>query len=121
MPADKHGASPVRDHSDSAPARQEPRRGGLAPATRTALRMAADAPPSVTAHLVRPSAAFPAFSFSIRHGWRGLAFEAWRAPSTAGLYAVITNDVRELWHELEQCQPGRESEAPVTPATRDLP
>jgi hypothetical protein len=104
MPADQPGNAPARDHSDSATAGQEPCRDGLALATRPALR-AAGTPQSMTAHLTRLRAAFPAFSFSIQAGWQGLAFEAWREPATAGLYAVITSDASELWHELEQCKP----------------
>ena len=120
MPADKDGNAPARDHRDSPAARREPCCDGLASAMRPALRAAPGAPPSMTAHLERLRSAFPAFSFSIRPGWRGLAFEAWREGAAAGLYAVITSDARELWHELEQCQAGREPAALVTPATRDL-
>jgi len=56
------------------------------------------------AELARLQAAFPAYSFSICRGWRGLAFEAWRDAGTGGLYAVITQDARELWRELEAGQ-----------------
>ncbi len=49
-------------------------------------------------------AAFPDFSFGISRGWRGPVFEAWRDPAAGGLYAVITEDARELWRELEACQ-----------------
>jgi hypothetical protein len=31
-------------------------------------------------------------------------FEAWRETGTGDLYAVITSDTRELWHELEANQ-----------------
>jgi hypothetical protein len=31
-------------------------------------------------------------------------FEAWRDSAESGLYAVITEDARELWHELEADQ-----------------
>jgi len=48
--------------------------------------------------------AFPAFSFAVSRGWRGLRFEAWRDTGTSGLYAVITDDPSELWHELEMAQ-----------------
>jgi len=57
-------------------------------------------------------AAFPGFSFGIRRGWQGLAFEAWRDAGAGGLYAVITPDVRELRRELEACQ--RATAADVT-------
>jgi hypothetical protein len=56
------------------------------------------------ADLDRLRAAFPDFSFSISRGWRGPVFEAWRDPAAGGLYAVITEDARELWRELEACQ-----------------
>jgi hypothetical protein len=56
------------------------------------------------ADLDRLRAAFPDFSFGISRGWRGPVFEAWRDPAAGGLYAVITEDARELWRELEACQ-----------------
>jgi hypothetical protein len=56
------------------------------------------------ADLDRLRAAFPDFSFGISRGWRGPVFEAWRDPAADGLYAVITEDARELWRELEACQ-----------------
>ena len=56
------------------------------------------------ADLDRLRAAFPDFSFGISRGWRGPVFEAWRDPEAGGLYAVITEDARELWRELEACQ-----------------
>src|SRR5437588_12111178 len=58
------------------------------------------------AQLVRLQAAFPEFSFTIGPGWRGLTFEAWRDTGGAGLYAVVTGDVAELWHELEKYRGG---------------
>jgi hypothetical protein len=60
------------------------------------------APPWMRADLARLQAAFPAFSFAIRPGQRGFTFEAWRDPAAGGLYAVITDDARELWRELER-------------------
>src|ERR1039457_5535951 len=71
----------------------------------------AGAPLWMRAELVRLGTAFPAFSFSIRPGWRGLIFEAWREAGADGLYAVITQDPRELWRELDAV-PG--STSPVT-------
>jgi hypothetical protein len=57
------------------------------------------------AELEQLRAAFPGFSFGICQGWRGPAFEAWRDPHPGdGLYAVITRDAAELWHELEDCR-----------------
>ena len=73
-------------------------------AERSALRARSGAPPWMRAELVRLGTAFPEFSFGICPGWRGLMFEAWRDLEAAGLYAVITRDAGELWHELEACQ-----------------
>ncbi len=67
---------------------------------RSLLSGRAGAPLWMRAELVRLGAAFPAFSFSIRPGWRGLTFEAWREDGGGGLYAVITQDPAELWGEL---------------------
>lgn len=58
-------------------------------------------PQWMRADLARLEAAFPAFSFAIRRGLRGFTFEAWRDPAEGGLYAVITDDPREMWRELE--------------------
>jgi hypothetical protein len=52
----------------------------------------------------RLQSAFPAFSFIISRNWRGFRFEAWRTTAADGLYAVITDDPNELWHELEMAQ-----------------
>jgi hypothetical protein len=72
------------------------------------------APPSMNAELTRLQAAFPAFSFSICRGWRGLMFEAWRDPATPGLYALFTQDARELRRELAACQqPAAADAAPI--------
>jgi hypothetical protein len=120
MAVGKDGGAPTSDCWDSPAPGQVPRGDGLAWVTRPALRVTPGVPPSMTAHLARLRAAFPAFSFSIRPGWRGQTFEAWREPTAAGLYAVITNDASELWHELEQFQARCESAALRTPATRDL-
>ena len=38
-------------------------------------------------------------------------FEAWRDTGTVGLYAVITQDAREVWRELEQNRAGRSQAA----------
>jgi len=69
------------------------------------------------AELARLRAAFPAFSFNICRGWRGLMFEAWRDTAASGLYAVITQDAREVWREMEACQPEQGTPTDVTPAT----
>jgi hypothetical protein len=61
----------------------------------------------MSAELERLRAAFPAYSFSICRGWRGLAFEAWRNAASGSLYAVITQDAGELWRELEEAQGDR--------------
>ena len=71
-----------------------------------ALYAAPQIPLSMSAELSRLQAAFPAYSFAICRGWRGLAFEAWRDAGTGGLYAVITQDAGELWRELEAGQDG---------------
>jgi hypothetical protein len=77
---------------------------GLALDSRSLLRGRQAAPPWMRAELVRLQAAFPEFSFGICPGWRGPVFEVWRETGTGDLYAVITNDARELWRELEASQ-----------------
>jgi hypothetical protein len=62
------------------------------------------APLWMLTELVRLRTAFPEFSFGICPGWRGLTFEAWRAPGPGGLCAVITSDAGELWQELAASQ-----------------
>jgi hypothetical protein len=62
------------------------------------------APSWMQAAIARLESAFPAFSFAVGRGWRGPRFEAWRDPGAGGLYAVITDDPRELWRELEMAQ-----------------
>ena len=61
-----------------------------------------DASPSalIWTVLARLPSAFPMFSFAIWKGWDGPRFEAWRDTTLDGLYAIITDDPRELWHEL---------------------
>lgn len=66
-----------------------------------------DVPLWMKAALDRLQSAFPGFSFAISRGRHGFRFEAWRDPVPGGLYAVITGDPRELWHELEAAQPIR--------------
>jgi hypothetical protein len=80
--------------------------GAFSAAGWSALRAGPVAPPWMRAQLVRLQAAFPAFSFKICPGWRGMAFEAWRDAGTAGLYGVITQDVGKLWRELEKTRQG---------------
>lgn len=58
-------------------------------------------PTEMRSDLARLESAFPAFSFAICRGRRGPRFEAWRDTTRGGLYAVITDDPRELWHELK--------------------
>jgi hypothetical protein len=77
---------------------------GLALDSRSLLRGRQAAPSWMRAELVRLQAAFPEFSFGICPGWRGPVFEAWSETGTGDLYAVITADTRELWHELEASQ-----------------
>ena len=52
--------------------------------------------------LARLESAFPAFSFAICSGWHGPRFEAWRDTAPSGLYAIITDDPHEMWHELDR-------------------
>jgi hypothetical protein len=77
---------------------------GLALDSRSLLRGRQAAPPWMRAELVRLQAAFPEFSFGICPGWRGPVFEVWRETGTGDLYAMITQDTRELWRELEASQ-----------------
>jgi hypothetical protein len=77
---------------------------GLALDNQSLLRGRQAAPPWMRAELVRLQAAFPEFSFGICPGWRGPVFEAWRETGTGDLYAVITQDARELWRELGESQ-----------------
>jgi hypothetical protein len=85
---------------------EHPDGAGLALAGWSALHAVPDVPPWMRAELVRLRAAFPEFTFDIRPGWRGLAFEAWRDPGAGGVYAVITGDAGELWRELAGSQGG---------------
>jgi hypothetical protein len=59
------------------------------------------APQGMAAQLLQLQAAFPAFRFRIRLGRRGRVFEAWRDPADGALYAVLTADPCEMWHELQ--------------------
>jgi hypothetical protein len=76
----------------------------LAMAELSAWRPRPGAPLWMLTELVRLRTAFPEFSFGICPGWRGLMFEAWRAPGSGGLCAVITQDAGEMWHELAATQ-----------------
>jgi hypothetical protein len=97
----------AREDGGGAQARQaHPGDGALPVAGWSALVARPAVPLWMSAQLVRLQAAFPEFSFTIGPGWRGLTFEAWRASGGAGLYAVITRDVAELWRELERDQAG---------------
>ncbi len=58
-------------------------------------------PMEVRTDLARLESAFPTFSFTICEGWGGPRFEAWRDVTRSGLYAIITDDPRELWRELD--------------------
>jgi hypothetical protein len=100
MAADEDRVSQAADgHTDSADFEFQ-QGGGLSLTRCSPLRSRPGIPPSMTAELVRLRAAFPAFSFTIGPGWRGLVFEAWCDAGTGGLYAVITQDAAELWREL---------------------
>ena len=65
------------------------------------VRAMSPAPQGMAAQLLQLQVAFPAFWFRIRAGWRGPVFEAWRDPADGALYAVLTADPREMWHELQ--------------------
>jgi hypothetical protein len=70
--------------------------------TRWSLRHPRDATPmEMRADLTRLASAFPGFSFAICQGWDGPRFEARRDAALSGLYAIITDNPRELWRELE--------------------
>jgi hypothetical protein len=84
---------------------------GLALDSRSLLYGKQVAPRWMRAELDRLRAAFSEFSFGICPGWRGPMFEAWRETGTGGLYAVITQDARELWCELEASQAQRRTVA----------
>ncbi|SRR5579875_704851 len=103
MPADK-GGMPSGDRDESGRAGRE-HGSPMSPelASWSNLRPVT-VPPSMVAELARLRAAFPAFSISIRPGWRGLTFEAWRDPAATGLYALITQDAGELWRVLDASQ-----------------
>lgn len=77
---------------------------GSAAAGWFALHGSPGVPPWMTTELAGLRAAFPAFSFAVRPGWRGLTFEAWRDCGAGGLYAVVTRDAGELRRELEGIQ-----------------
>jgi len=65
------------------------------------VRRMSPAPQEMAAQLLQLQAAFPAFWFRIRPGWRGPVFEAWRDPAGGALYAVLTADPREMRHQLQ--------------------
>ncbi len=103
MPADK-GGMPSGDRDKVGRAGHE-HGGPLPPALASwSILQPVTVPPSMIAELARLRAAFPAFSISIRPGWRGLTFEAWRDPAEGGLYALITQDAGELWRALDASQ-----------------
>ena len=104
MTTGEDDASPVRGQDAGTAVRAQWYDWGLALDSRSLLRGRQAAPPWMRAELVRLQAAFPEFSFGICPGWRGPAFEAWRETGTGDLYALITQDARELWRELEAGQ-----------------
>lgn len=81
----------------------------------SALDSRLDVPFPARADLEQLRAAFPDFSFGISRGWRGPVFEAWRDSAAGGLYAVITEDARELWRELEASQQPASDDIGSTP------
>jgi hypothetical protein len=102
MPADDNAATHADGEHAVAADQEYLHGGGLSLAGWYVLRGRPGAPPWMRAELVRLRAAFPAFSFTIRPGWRGPMFEAWREQAEDGLYAVITRDAGELWRELDR-------------------
>lgn len=54
--------------------------------------------------LARLESAFPAFPFAICSGWDGPRIEAWSDTALSGLYAIVTDDPRELWRELRMAE-----------------
>jgi hypothetical protein len=95
-----------KDGEEAQAGHAHPDDGALPVAGWSALLARPVVPLWMRAQLVRLQAAFPEFSFTIGPGWRGLTFEAWRDTGGAGLYAVITRDVAELWRELEKGHAG---------------
>jgi hypothetical protein len=110
-------ARPGGDEDAPGTGQERPPDYGLMLASLFALGSRSAASSWMWADLARLRAAFPAFSFGICRGSRGLMFEAWRDTVTSGLYAVITPDAREIWRELEACQPGREAPEPAVNLT----
>jgi hypothetical protein len=106
MTADDNAAAHAGGEHAVAADQEYLRGGGLSLAGWSVLRGRRGAPPWMRAELVRLRAAFPAFSFTIRPGWRGPMFEAFREQAGDGLYAVITRDAGELWHELDRSRSG---------------
>lgn len=77
---------------------------GRMPGMRHTLYQGETTPQWVRSDLARLESAFHTFSFTIRHNMRGFRFEAWRDAAAGGLYALITDDPREMWHELEMAE-----------------
>ena len=116
MPADKDGTPRTDGQAPGTTGEEHHDAAWLALPWRSALGLRPGVPWRMCAELERLRAAFPEFSFRICPGWRGPAFEAWRDPHPGGgLYAVITRDAAELWHELEDC---RDTMRPVTDVRR---
>ena len=101
MAAGEDDTPPARDQDAGGAVQAHGYDWGLALDSRSLLRGRQTVPPWMRAELLRLQAAFPEFSFGICPGWRGPVFEAWSETGTSDLYAVITTDARELWHELE--------------------
>ena len=106
MPADDNAATHADSEHAVAADQEYLHGGGLSLTGWSVLHGRSGAPSWMRAELVRLRAAFPAFSFTIRPGWRGPMFEAWRDTVADGLYAVITRDAGELWSELDRPRSG---------------
>ncbi len=59
-----------------------------------------DPPPAMTRQLARLQEAFPAYEFTLRRARGEWRFDVRRIRGSAGLYALITRDARDLWREL---------------------
>lgn len=114
MPADQNGVARADSQASGIAGQGHHDAAWLAVPWRSALGLRLGVPWLMCTELERLQTAFPEFSFRICHGWRGPAFEARRDPHPGGgLYAVITRDAAELWHELEDC---RDAMKPTTDA-----
>ena len=97
-----HGATSSRQDAPSGGKADPERAVGIDPAPTQcpSLQPKGAVPMETRIDLAQLESAFPAFSFMICQGWDGPRVEAWRDTTLSGLYAIITDDPRELWCEL---------------------